>query len=266
MLSKLAYSLDPVLFAEHVLGFKPFPGQEEILRSEAKRIVLNCSRQYGKTTLAAIKALWYALYNPESLILIVARAERQSQELLRKTRGMGLLVEDVSYTNESKTHVELNNGSRVISLPQSSSGIRGFSDPDIVIVDEASRVEDETFVALKPMLMGGGTMIQLSTPHGKRGFYHRCWTKDTTWEKHQVNVYDNPRATPEFIEAEKGSMSDYHFREEYCCEFLDLQGQIIGSDYIEKAFDSSVQPLFRQHGKEKHVPVNILDEKIKPIM
>ena len=258
--------LDPVAFAEKALRFHPDKIQSEILRNEEDRIILCCHRQFGKTTVTAVLALHHAAYNPGTLILVIAKAERQAQELLRKVRQMGIMVNDVSYVNESRTHLELSNGARVISLPSSSGGIRGYSAPDLVICDEASRIEEDVYVALRPMLLQGGKMIMLSTPAGKRGFFYQKYIEKNDWKKYTVTLDNNPRVTQETYEKEKKDWSDRGFAQEFLCEFLDLEGQVIGSDYIEKAFDSSVQPLFRQHGKEGHVPANILDEKIKPIM
>jgi hypothetical protein len=66
------------------LGVEPAEWQQRILRSEADRVLLNCSRQSGKITMVAIIALHRALYHPGSLILCLAPALRQSQELFGK--------------------------------------------------------------------------------------------------------------------------------------------------------------------------------------
>jgi len=253
---KILARFDPVVFAREYLGFTPYLSQEKILRSLSKRMMLNCCRQYGKTSLTAIRALWHALYHPGSLILIVAKAERQAQELLRKVRQMGLLVKEVLYVNESKTHLELDNGARIISLPSSSGGIRGYSAPDIVICDEAARITDELFVALKPMLMRGGIMIMLSTPAGKRGFFWHCWTNDDSWEKWEIPVDQNPGATREFIETERRTLPDHHFRGEYLCKFIDVVDAAFDFDYIEKLFSSQVHPMFTE---------SLLSEEVEPL-
>lgn len=62
----LAMALDPVLFAR-AAGFEPDPWQAQVLRSRAPRILLNCSRQSGKSTVVAMLAMWTALYCPGSL-------------------------------------------------------------------------------------------------------------------------------------------------------------------------------------------------------
>ncbi len=70
-------------FAEH-LGLDLDPWQREFLSSSSKRILLNCSRQSGKSTMAAILALHTALYRPGSLVLCLAPSERQAKETYAK--------------------------------------------------------------------------------------------------------------------------------------------------------------------------------------
>ena len=76
----LKLALDRVAFAEK-LGIAPDEWQRDLLRSTSDRILLNCSRQSGKSTMTGVMALHRALYYPGSLILCLATALRQSQEL-----------------------------------------------------------------------------------------------------------------------------------------------------------------------------------------
>src|SRR5215212_1500888 len=69
------------------LSLDPDPWQEQLLRSEAPRGMLNCCRQSGKSTMAAVIALHRALTVPRSLVLCLAPALRQSQELFGKVLG-----------------------------------------------------------------------------------------------------------------------------------------------------------------------------------
>ena len=75
---------DPVKLAA-ALGLVPDPWQSEVLRSDSRRLLLNCCRQSGKSTTTAILALHRALYAPESLILMVSPGLRQSGELFKKS-------------------------------------------------------------------------------------------------------------------------------------------------------------------------------------
>src|SRR5215218_10344514 len=148
----LRLALDRVAFTEK-LGIVPDEWQEDFLWSSADRVLLNCSRQSGKSTMSAVIALHRALYLPGSLVLCLAPALRQSQELFGKIANFYRdLDRPVSPLGERKLSLELENGSRIITLPGSEKTIRGFSDAALLIMDEASRVEDELYFAVRPML------------------------------------------------------------------------------------------------------------------
>ena len=71
--------MDAVEFARRQLGFEPDERQAEVLRSTAKRGILNCSRQWGKSTVTAAKALHRVLTRPGSLVLVASPSKRQSR-------------------------------------------------------------------------------------------------------------------------------------------------------------------------------------------
>ena len=139
----LRLALDRVSFAKR-LGIEPDPWQEDLLRSASERVLLNCCRQSGKSTMTAVIALHRALFRPGSLILCLAPALRQSQELFGKVLTFyRALDRPVPAQTERKLSLELENGSRIVTLPGTDKTIRGFSGAALLIVDEASRVEDE---------------------------------------------------------------------------------------------------------------------------
>src|SRR3712207_3290365 len=168
----LKLALDRVSFARAV-GLEPDGWQEELLRSTSDRVLLNCSRQSGKSTISGVIALHRALYHPGSLVLCLAPALRQSQELFGKVLGFYRdLGRPVSPQAERKLSLELENGSRIVTLPGSEKTIRGFSGTSLLILDEASRVADELYFAVRPMLaVSGGALMMLSTPAGRRGIF-----------------------------------------------------------------------------------------------
>src|SRR5687767_10083640 len=183
----LRLALDRVSFAQE-LGIVPDAWQEELLRSTSDRVLLNCSRQSGKSTMAAVVALHRALYHPGSLILCLAPALRQSQELFGKVAGFYRdLGRPVAPQGERKLSLELENGSRIVTLPGSEKTIRGFSGAALLLVDEAARVADELYFAIRPMLaVSGGSLMMLSTPHGKRGVFYEEWTSGHGWDRYEV--------------------------------------------------------------------------------
>ena len=125
-------------------GMTPDPWQMEILRSPALRTLLLCSRQAGKSTVAAALALRAALLQPPALVLLLSPTQRQSGELFRDKvlRLYSAIGRPVPTTQESASTMTLANGSRIISLPGDEETIRGYSGVTLLVVDEASRVSD----------------------------------------------------------------------------------------------------------------------------
>ena len=78
---------DVARFARERLGFQPDEKQEALLRCDAKQGILNCSRQWGKSTVAAIKAVHRAHTVAKSMVVVASPTERQSAEFVLKARG-----------------------------------------------------------------------------------------------------------------------------------------------------------------------------------
>jgi hypothetical protein len=241
----LKLALDRVAFAEK-LGVIPDQWQRDLLRSSSDRILLNCSRQSGKSTMSAVIALHRALYYPGSLVLCLAPTLRQSQELFGKVatfyRDLG---RPVPAQGERKLSLELENKSRIVTLPGSEKTIRGFSDAALLLLDEASRVEDELYYAVRPMLaVSGGSLIMLTTPYGKRGVFYEEWISSHGWERYEVPASQCPRISEEFLEEERSDLPPFIFRQEYECSFEETEDQVFTTDLIDRAVTDEVQPLF----------------------
>jgi hypothetical protein len=243
----LKLALDRVSFAKR-LGLVPDAWQEDLLRSTSERILLNCCRQSGKSTMTAVIALHRALYHPGSLILCLAPALRQSQELFAKIAGFYRdLGRPVSPIGERKLSLESENGSRIITLPGTEKTIRGFSGVSLLIVDEAARVEDELYFAVRPMLaVSGGTLIMLSTPYGQRGIFYEEWTSGGSgeWQRFRVSADQVPRISPEFLSEERGALGSRWFEQEYMCVFGELEGAVFSREAIDRMFDTQYKLLF----------------------
>jgi hypothetical protein len=243
----LKLALDRVSFAK-TLGLVPDAWQEDLLRSTSERVLLNCCRQSGKSTMTAVIALHRALYHPGSLILCLAPALRQSQELFAKIAGFYRdLGRPVSSISERRLSLELENGSRIITLPGTEKTIRGFSGVSLLIVDEAARVEDELYFAVRPMLaVSGGTLIMLSTPYGQRSIFYEEWTSGDSreWQRFRVSADQVPRISPKFLSEEKRALGSRWFEQEYLCVFGELEGAVFSREAIDRMFDTEYKLLF----------------------
>jgi len=243
MKNDLAMALDPVLLAER-LAFTPDPWQAQVLRTAARQVILNCSRQTGKSTITALLALHQALYCSPSLVLLLSPSLRQSGELFRKVTAFYRQIEKAAPVEaESALRLELENGSRVVSLPGKEQTVRGFSGVTLLVVDEAARVPDALYYAIRPMLaVSGGRIVLLSTPFGTRGFFFREWQEGEGWNKTKITAYDCPRIPAEFLEEEKRTIGEWWFRQEYLGEFLDAQSQAFTYEAVQAAFKEAIEP------------------------
>jgi hypothetical protein len=271
-------------------GMVADPWQRRVLNSTARQLLMCCSRQTGKSQTAAALALKTALLEAPAEVLIVSRTLRQSAELLLKVKEMRRWLragsgvspkkkrrawrpmpakerealearyaaveaasEKSAAVRDSVLTEQLENGSRIISLPGKADTFVGFS-PDLLIIDEAARVPDDTYRACRPMLsVSGGRLVLLSTPFGKRGFFWEEWARcedakargaKESWERYRVEVTECPRISPEFLEDERLALGERWWRQEYFCSFEDPVGAVFTHDVVHAMLDKSVEALW----------------------
>jgi len=226
-------------------GLEPDPWQTGLLRSAASRMLLLCSRQAGKSTVAAALALQAALLRPRSPVLLLSPSQRQSGELFRKVLDLfAALGRPVGVTAESALRLELANGSRVLSLPGTEGTVRGFSGVATLIIDEAARVADALYCAVRPMLaVSQGRLVALSTPFGKRGWFHDEWHGRGAWKRVRVTADQCPRIPREFLAEERRALGERWYRQEYECSFEDAVGAVFAHADILGALSEGVLPL-----------------------
>lgn len=240
-------SENPVLMAERI-GIEPDPWQADVLKSDAHQMMLLCSRQSGKSTVSSVLGLHKALYTDNSLTLLASPSLRQSQELFRKIKdGLNPLRSTApGLSAESALRLEFSNGSRIVALPGSEATIRGYSGVDLLIVDEATRVPDELYQAVRPMLaVSGGRIVLLSTPFGKRGFFFHEWAESLdAWLRIKITADKCPRIDREWLARERNLIGDWWYRQEYMCEFVETTDSVFSYDDIARAISPDVKPLF----------------------
>jgi hypothetical protein len=211
---------DPVAFAR-LAGFDPHPYQVAVLRSVSKRLILNWSRQAGKSTVTSYLPIHRAQYRPGSLTLLLAPGERQAELLLDKVyEALDAIGRDAIRTEvENVLELILENGSTIVALPGKDGTIRGYSG-----------------------------LVLLSTPFGKRGFFHDIFTGDSpNWERHEVPVTSVPHIDPAFVEEERRELPEQWFAQEYLCKFIETTDTVFTLDQIQRAMnDPAVTPLFGQ--------------------
>ena len=230
-------ALDAVEFSIKRLGFEPDDVQKRVLLG-GPRGILNCARQWGKSTLLAVKAVHHAYTKAESLTLILGPSGRQSAETVKKAaafaRKLGLRAKG---DGSNRASIAFPNGSRIVGLPSNEATIRGFSKVSLLIVDEASRVKDELFDAARPMQATcEGELWLLSTPCGQRGFFWELWRSGEGWERIQVTGPECARYSATFLADKEKEKGTRRYRQDYLCEFVDDEGAVFLQESIGRAF------------------------------
>jgi len=219
----------------------PDQWQQDLLTSGDRQIILNASRQAGKTLIACVLAL-DTIFRANTLTLLVSRSLRQAQEMFLTLKGLYLLTPLVKCKSETTLNLCLENGSRILCLPSDPDTIRVYSSVDLIIIDESSRVSDSVYLSVRPMLaVSGGRLLLLSTPNGKRGFFSDVWHTGKNWKKYEITADQCPRITPEFLAEERESMSERFYLQEYMCQFSSTDDSLFSNELIENSLTDDIE-------------------------
>ena len=240
-----ARALDPTLIARDVGLDQLDPWQAKLIDEPPKRLLCCCGRQVGKSTAAAVCAL-NAVHLPGTGNGRADRPSlRQSVELFRTFHAMyQRLPGRPAAQYETLSRLELENGSRVISLPGSEKTVRGLASVDLIVIDEAARVDDDLLAATRPMLaVSNGSLFALTTPAGKRGWFYEQWLHGVGWQRISIKSTECPRISAEFLDQEREQLGPLIFAQEYLCEFHDEVGAAFLTELIEAAFVADFPPF-----------------------
>ena len=250
---------DPIAWAERIAGLTLDPWQRDVLLSASPRLLLNATRQSGKSTVAALKAAWTVLQG--GLAVVVSPSLRQSGFLFRKL-ARHLVASEAAFRRETMTEVELVSGGLAVSLPGDRPAmLRGLSlrhdGPAVLIVDEASRVRDELWATISPMLAAApaAQQILLSTPAGASGEFHRAWSSGEDWERVQITADQCPRISAEHLAAERIRLGDALYRQEYFGAFVSAPGSVFDAEVLAHMFGDDTE-------EERDEPASMVQGRI----
>ena len=240
----LRHALNPAIWVEEKLGFELDPLQRRLLMSRAHRDLLNCTRKWGKSTTVGAAATHEATYMRRSKVVVVAPSLGQASILLSFVERFAdaAKIRTTPYRETEHAGIVLPCGP-VIALPGSELTARGLEGTTWLIIDEAARVPDALFYAVRPFLANtNGRMTAMSTPFGKRGwFYVEHGSK--RWNVTQVKATDCPRISPAFLAEERLVLPEAWFRQEYLCEFTSVEHAMFDHDQVLSSLSSEVKPL-----------------------
>jgi hypothetical protein len=207
-------------------------------------------RQTGKSTCAAAYLLWYAMFNPDSVILIAAHKYSGAQEIMQRVRYMYEMCLDhirAGATAYNKGSLEFDNGSRIVAQATTENTGRGMS-ITLVYLDEFAfvppRVASEFWTSISPTLSTGGKCFITSTPNQDNDQFAQIWkqsnkTQDEYGNETEVGVNgfksivvnwsEHPDRDEKWAAEEQGKIGEERFRREHGCEFITADETLINS-------------------------------------
>ena len=247
--------------------YKPYEYQKRLIHSyhNYRFSISLMPRQTGKSTSAAGYLLWYAMFIPDSTILIAAHKYTGSQEIMQRIRYAYESVPDfiragaVSY---NKGSIDFDNGSRIVSATTTENTGRGMS-ISLLYADEFAFVRPtigrEFWTSISPTLATGGKCIITSTPNSDEDQFATLWKGANK----QFDEFGNPTELgingfkafrsywnehPDRDEAwavqTRSQLGDERFRREMDCEFIIWDETLINPSFLIEM--DGLDPVERQ--------------------
>jgi len=234
------------------IEFEPYDYQTELVEKYAKyRYSINMlGRQMGKTTVAAGYLLWFAMFKPDSTILVAAHKQAGANEIMQRIRYAYESCPNhirAGVTEYNKTSMTFDNSSRIISATTTENTGRGMS-LSLIYLDEFAfvppRIAKEFWTSLSPTLATGGKCIITSTPNSDDDTFAIIWqAANKTFDEHGneqdvgVNGFkpmmatwdQHPDRDAAWATEERGRIGEERFRREHECEFIIYDETLIDS-------------------------------------
>tara|TARA_Y100000310_G_scaffold280016_1_gene299485 strand:+ start:965 stop:2236 length:1272 start_codon:yes stop_codon:yes gene_type:complete len=233
------------------------PWQKQYIETDPNQdCFLLCGRQVGKTTAMSIKAVELCVkhFKKGDMILINSITEKQAYHMLAKALAYAkaqypkdLITKGRDKPTKHKMLFKNGTGILCYAAGESGEGLRGFTIKKLMS-DEGSRMNDEYFIAVSPMMsVTGGSMDIASTPCGKQGFFYKA-SLDDRFQKFYVSAEDCPRHTEEFLQTQKERLSKLAYAQEYLAVFTDELRRLFSADLL-KMICVGKRPLTKNKGK-----------------
>ena len=246
--------LDPVYFAERyvkvisldrgLVNFKLYPYQREMFghfNEHRFNIVLAC-RQSGKSISACAYLLWFALFNPEKTIAVLANKGATAREMLSR---ITLMLENIPFFLQpgckalNKGSLEFSNNSRILAAATSGSSIRGLS-VNLLYLDEFAFVERaaEFYTSTYPVVSAGKDtkVIITSTANGIGNQFYKIWEGAeqgvNEFKSFRVDWWDVPGRDDQWKEQTIANTSQLQFDQEFGNTFFGTGDTLIGAEAL----------------------------------
>jgi hypothetical protein len=241
------YFMDNFFYIQHPtkgkMLYHPFEYQQRLIDTyhNYRFSISMMPRQTGKSTSAAGYLLWYAMFVPDSTILIAAHKYTGSQEIMQRIRYAYELCPDhirAGVTSYNKGNLDFENGSRIVSATTTENTGRGMS-ISLLYADEFAFVRPtiakEFWTSISPTLATGGKAIITSTPNSDEDQFALLWKgankmEDSYGNPTEVGINgfrayrsywnEHPDRDEAWANAQRAQLGEDRFRREMCCEFI----------------------------------------------
>jgi len=245
---------NPVYFVENYVkvisldqGLVPFnlyPYQKNMFKHFGENrfnVVLAC-RQSGKSISACAYLLWFALFNPEKTVAILANKGATAGEMLSR---ITLMLENIPFFLQpgnkalNKRSLEFSNNSRIIAAATSGSSIRGMS-VNLLYLDEFAFVERaaEFYTSTYPVVSAGKDtkVIITSTANGIGNQFHKIWEGAVQgineFQSFRVDWHDVPGRDEAWKTQTIANTSQLQFDQEFGNTFFGTGDTLISADCL----------------------------------
>ena len=218
---------------------------------ERKKIAINSPRGFGKSVFAAVIAVEFAIHFPYTKIALFSTSQEQANGLMAKVRFFlenSIFAMMISRRQNSKTHIQLTNGSEIKAFPQSEVSTRG-EHPHIKVIDEKARIQPEFLqAAIRPM--GRKTCwleIGISTPYGMANDHYKDCMDTEYFHVHLLQPTEVSWVDKAKLKENMATVSNRIGRQEYYAEFLADSGTVFPPSHIQRMF--TLKPRKAANGK-----------------
>ena len=245
---------DPVYFSETyckvisldkgLIPFKLYPYQKKMFKQfEENRfnVILAC-RQSGKSISACAYLLWFALFNSEKTVAILANKGATAREMLSRVT---LMLENIPFFLQpgskalNKGSLEFSNNSRILAAATSGSSIRGLS-VNLLYLDEFAFVEraSEFYTSTYPVISAGRDtkVIITSTANGIGNMYYKIWEGAeqgvNEYKSFRVDWWDVPGRDEKWKAETISNTSQLQFDQEFGNTFFGTGDTLINGETL----------------------------------
>jgi len=229
-----------------LVPFDLYPYQKKMFeqfQSERFNIVLAC-RQSGKSISACAYLLWFALFNPDKTIAVMANKGATAREMLGR---ITLMLENLPFFLQpgckalNKGSIEFSNNSRIVAAATSGSSIRGMS-VNLLYLDEFAFVERaaEFYTSTYPVVSSGKDtkIIVTSTANGVGNVFYNIWQGAeqgvNEFKSFRVDWWDVPGRDEQWKISTIANTSQLQFDQEFGNTFFGTGDTLINAETLMK--------------------------------